>query len=114
MVTVRDICGYMNEAAPFYTKFDFDNIGLLVGFPERPVRRVLTALDITDEVRPGKNDFERVLLSSRRNVFGPFYGYDKSPVWCNSDRFKVFQITDRQLVKVGLETPPVIYYVKNR
>lgn len=50
MVTVQDVCDYMNEVAPFYTKFDFDNIGLLVGFPERPVRRVLTALDVTDAV----------------------------------------------------------------
>ncbi len=79
----------------------------LLGWP--PYR-----LDITDEVRPGKNNFEFVLLSSRRNVFGPFYGYDKSPVWCNSDRFKLFQITDRQLVDVGLEIRPFIFYVKNR
>ena len=50
MVTVKEICDYMNEVAPFSTKFDFDNIGLLVGFPERRVQRVLTALDITDEV----------------------------------------------------------------
>lgn len=50
MASVREICGFFNENAPFYTKFDFDNIGLLVGDPAQEVHRVLTALDITDAV----------------------------------------------------------------
>ena len=50
MVTVGDVCGYMDRAAPFYMKFDFDNIGLMVGDPARPVTRILTALDATEAV----------------------------------------------------------------
>lgn len=50
MASVREICDFFNENAPFYTKFDFDNIGLLVGDPAREVQCVLTALDITDAV----------------------------------------------------------------
>lgn len=50
MVTVGDICGYMDTVAPFSMKFDFDNIGLMVGDPARPVTRILTALDATEAV----------------------------------------------------------------
>ena len=50
MVNVRDVCNALNEIAPFYMKMDFDNIGLLTGFPDRPVTKILTALDVTDAV----------------------------------------------------------------
>lgn len=50
MPDVKDIRDFFNQEAPFYMKLDFDNVGLLVGFPDAPVRRVLTALDITDDV----------------------------------------------------------------
>ena len=50
MVTVGDICGFMDTVAPFYMQFDFDNIGLMLGDPTRPVTRVLTALDATEAV----------------------------------------------------------------
>lgn len=50
MATVKEICAYCDTLAPFSLKMDFDNVGLLCGFPETPVRRVLTALDITDAV----------------------------------------------------------------
>ena len=38
------------ERAPLEKKLGFDNVGLLVGRSDRPVNRVLAALDITDEV----------------------------------------------------------------
>ena len=50
MASVSDVLAMFQREAPFYTKLDFDNIGLLVGFHDAPVHRVLTALDITDEV----------------------------------------------------------------
>lgn len=50
MASVAEILNRFNEFAPFYMKLDFDNVGLLVGFPEAEVSRVLCALDITDEV----------------------------------------------------------------
>ena len=50
MVKVNDIIDYFDCVAPFYMKFDFDNIGILVGFPENDVSKVLISLDITDEV----------------------------------------------------------------
>ncbi len=50
MVKVKEIRDFYDEIAPFYMQFDFDNIGILVGFPDNEVRKVLVALDITDEV----------------------------------------------------------------
>lgn len=50
MVKVKEIRDYFDCVAPFYMKYDFDNIGILVGFPDNEVRKVLIALDITDEV----------------------------------------------------------------
>lgn len=50
MVKVKDIEAFFDSIAPFYMKFDFDNIGHLVGFKNAAVSKVLVALDITDGV----------------------------------------------------------------
>ena len=44
MATVREIAGYLEERVPSSLKLDFDNVGLLCGFPEREVSRVLVVL----------------------------------------------------------------------
>lgn len=50
MTAVKDIFGFLNDMAPVKTKMDFDNVGILVGHSENKVNKVLTALDITDDV----------------------------------------------------------------
>ena len=50
MPNVKIIRDYLDDRVPFSTKLDFDNVGLLAGEPDREVRRVLCALDITDAV----------------------------------------------------------------
>ena len=50
MATVGEILEFLDESIPFSMKLDFDNIGLLAGFPGREVTRILVTLDITDEV----------------------------------------------------------------
>jgi dinuclear metal center YbgI/SA1388 family protein len=50
MTTVKDIYTLLASHAPVENKLDFDNVGLLVGRYGAPVQRVLTALDITDDV----------------------------------------------------------------
>ena len=50
MPTVQEIFDFLNARAPVELKMDFDNVGLLVGRGGSQVSRVLTALDITDEV----------------------------------------------------------------
>lgn len=50
MATVKDVFAFLNEKAPVSRKMEFDNVGLLVGRRDAQVRRILTALDTTDEV----------------------------------------------------------------
>lgn len=50
MATVREIERCFDEKVPFSLKMDFDNVGLLCGFPEKEVKRVLLALDVTRDV----------------------------------------------------------------
>ncbi len=50
MADVNDVREYFEKRIPSYMKFDFDNVGMLVGFCGQEVRLVLTALDITDAV----------------------------------------------------------------
>ncbi len=58
MATVNDILAFLNERAPISTKLEWDNVGLLAGFSGREVKKILVALDITDDVveeAAGKN-----------------------------------------------------------
>ena len=50
MVTIKEILDCLEAFAPSYMAMGFDNVGLLAGFPEREVTRVLCALDVTEEV----------------------------------------------------------------
>ena len=50
MAKVKEIRDFFDSVAPFYMKFDFDNIGHLVGFSEADVSKAIVALDITDDV----------------------------------------------------------------
>ncbi len=50
MATVQDIFSFLAKKAPVEKKLDFDNVGLLVGRSDRPVSRIVLALDIVDEV----------------------------------------------------------------
>lgn len=49
-IQVRHISTFLDQWAPPETKLDYDNVGLLVGDPSRPVQRVLTCLDVTLDV----------------------------------------------------------------
>ena len=47
---VSDVVRAIEVAAPLYLQDEWDNSGLQVGFPDSPVNRVLTCLDITEEI----------------------------------------------------------------
>ena len=47
---VRDIAPVVEEIAPLGLAQDWDNVGLLVGNPEQPVRNVLLTIDVTKAV----------------------------------------------------------------
>jgi dinuclear metal center YbgI/SA1388 family protein len=50
MAKVNDILRALEAFAPVCLKMDFDNVGLLAGFCENDVDRLIVALDITDDV----------------------------------------------------------------
>jgi len=50
MTHVRDIAAYLNTLAPVSMKMDWDNVGLLCGDPNRPVQKILVALDPFESV----------------------------------------------------------------
>ena len=45
MATVNDILKFVESLAPQYMKMDWDNVGLLCGRKNRPVKKILVALD---------------------------------------------------------------------
>ena len=45
-----DIYRFLDEKAPYAYQADFDNSGFLVGRGEAEVKRLLVALDVTEEV----------------------------------------------------------------
>ncbi len=50
MLTVELLAAFLERIAPLRLAEDWDNVGLLVGDPQGPVRRVMTCLTITPPV----------------------------------------------------------------
>lgn len=69
MTTVNDILKLLSTHAPVEKKLDFDNVGLLVGRSDRPVEKVLAALDITDEVIEEAVEMNADLIVSHHPLF---------------------------------------------
>ncbi len=49
MVTVKDISDYIDSFAPYDTKCEWDNCGVLVGDEEKEIRKIGFCLDLTKE-----------------------------------------------------------------
>ena len=50
MITISDVCAYLEQIAPLAQQESYDNAGLLIGDASAEVRGVLCCLDITEEV----------------------------------------------------------------
>lgn len=48
--TANHISDFFQDWAPLKTKLDYDNVGLLIGQPDKPVKKVLVCLDVTGDV----------------------------------------------------------------
>ena len=68
MATVREIEQSLFSWAPRESAMDWDNVGHLVGDPEREVTRVLVALDITERVAREAIDLGAQLIVSHHPV----------------------------------------------
>ncbi|MGN1419872.1 MAG: Nif3-like dinuclear metal center hexameric protein [Acutalibacteraceae bacterium] len=49
MICVKDISDYINSFAPYATKCDWDNCGILIGKPDDEVKKIGFCLDLTSE-----------------------------------------------------------------
>ncbi|MFU8859614.1 MAG: Nif3-like dinuclear metal center hexameric protein [Cyclonatronaceae bacterium] len=48
--TANHISDFFQDWAPLKTKLDYDNVGLLIGQPDKQVNKVLVCLDVTEDV----------------------------------------------------------------
>lgn len=68
MITVKDVLTFLDSKAPLNTQLSFDNAGFLCGDGSAAVTRVMTALDITDDVIAEAIEFGAQLIVSHHPV----------------------------------------------
>lgn len=72
MKTVKNIFDHLDKLAPVSLKMDFDNVGILVGDPEKKVNKCLIALDITaDVINEAKSFGAELIVSHHPIIFEP-------------------------------------------
>ena len=72
MPNVREIADYLEEKVPSSLKLDFDNVGLLCGFLEQSVSRILVVLDITQEaIAEAASIHAELIVSHHPIIFTP-------------------------------------------
>lgn len=72
MRRVSEITEFLEERIPTALKMDYDNVGLICGFPEKEVERVLVSLDITLETIQEATDMGAELMVAHHPViFSP-------------------------------------------
>ena len=72
MPKVSDIAAYLDREIPFSLKMDFDNVGLLCGFPGKEVSRILVVLDVTLEaVREAERIGAELIVAHHPVIFTP-------------------------------------------
>jgi len=70
MPTVLEVAKILNEAFPAEDALSYDNVGFLVGRKEKPVKKILVALDVTREViEEGKALGVDLILSHHPVIF---------------------------------------------
>ena len=74
---LSSIINFAQQIAPFESAAEWDNVGLLVGSPDRAIDRVLLALDITpDVVREAHQKGARLIVSHHPVIFSPLHTLD--------------------------------------
>ena len=72
MPKVNEIAAFLDEKIPSSLKEDYDNVGLLCGFPDKEVTRILVVLDITLEViREAAEMNAELIVSHHPLIFTP-------------------------------------------
>lgn len=70
MITVRMISDFINEIAPYETKCEWDNCGLLTGDSDCEVKKIGLALDLTSEtLENAKHDGVNLIITHHPIIF---------------------------------------------
>lgn len=89
MTTVNDILNYIETLAPRYMKEDWDNVGLNCGHFNRPVTKVLVALDPFEHVcREAKEFGAELLVTHHALIWSPGFVTDGS-TWGRNTLFLI-------------------------
>lgn len=82
MPTVGEIAAYLERRIPPSLKLDFDNVGLLCGFPDREVTRILVVLDVTlDAIEEAAGLGAELIVAHHPVIFTPMKSVlDDDPV----------------------------------
>ncbi len=78
------------------------------GSPRKVVAWPPYELDISNELKDGRNVIEITVLGHRRNSHGPFYLKEKWPAWTGPWQLKQYDIPEKQLVPCGLLRAPFL------
>lgn len=71
-MTVNDVYEWLNRFAPFETQDEYDNAGLLAGSPDAEVRKILFALDATqDAVKEAAASGAELIVAHHPLMFHP-------------------------------------------
>lgn len=83
MTCIQDVFDFLNRFAPLEAAESWDNPGLLVGSADAGVSRILTALDITDDVIRQATEWDAELIVAHHPViFAPLRRIDQThPVY---------------------------------
>ena len=72
MAQVKDVLSCLEKIAPPEMKMDFDNVGLLAGWPEKEIKKAEIALDVSDDViEEAIDNGAQLIVSHHPLIFSP-------------------------------------------
>jgi len=78
MITVKTISDYINKIAPYNTKCEWDNCGLLVGDEDKAINRIALCLDLTSETLSLSKEYGADLIITHHPIiFKPQKSFTK-------------------------------------
>ena len=78
MVTVKNISDYIDSIAPYNTKCEWDNCGVLVGDKDKEIKKIGFALDLTSEVlNDAKEKGVDLIITHHPIIFRPVKNFTK-------------------------------------
>lgn len=71
-MNIKEFVGKMNELSPFFSAYEWDNVGLLVGDYDDEIKGIYIALDISDKtIESAKNTGCNLILTHHPMIFKP-------------------------------------------